>query len=102
MILHSDTPSVLVKEILDRFDGTDILDLRIHSLFTGNYTDPAYRAGNWGFLPLAGLATGDLLVLGYRQGKPLAQWDLMGLSQNGDGASTFGSSLGSFVSTYLA
>ncbi len=77
-------PDAILSKLLEKFDGQDVLpDVRIYSEYTGNFLDPAMNFGAFGFLPVAGTSTGDVLGMTPIIGKPLGQWPVIKFGHSG-------------------
>ncbi|HMZ35998.1 MAG TPA: hypothetical protein PLD60_05095, partial [Leptospiraceae bacterium] len=70
-----DTSSVgsFLNQLLDEdTPGAEILnDLRVDGFYTGNFGDPAFNWGGFGFLPISGFGDGDIAALRPIFGRPV-------------------------------
>lgn len=101
-----DTSSVgsFLNQLLDEdTPGAEILnDLRVDGFYTGNFGDPAFNWGGFGFLPISGFGDGDIAALRPIFGRPVDQWPVMRVSHVGDPGKTFASSIKTFVAAHIA
>lgn len=94
-------PFALTNSLLDQFEYDDCMDLRIDPIYTGNVVD-ANIFGCWGYLPVAGRSTGDLIALYPLIGRPISEWPVVELPHNGEGGTSCAANIHSFASVFAA
>ncbi len=72
MHLDLSSPLALAASLLEQAPSDDCMDLRFDPVYTGNIVDTNWFGG-WGYLPIAGRSTGDLIAMYAVPGLPLAK-----------------------------
>ncbi len=102
-MINTSSVSKFLEELLDdNTPGAELLDdLRIMGIYSGNFGDPAFNWGGFGFLPISGFSTGDIAALRPIPGRPIKEWPVMQVPHSGDPGETIASSLATFVAVHL-
>jgi hypothetical protein len=98
-----DTSSV--ASFLKTFCGPKSPDLEFGGFrlaYAGDFENPAFNWGGWGFLPVGGFTNGDITALGAAPGTPLAGWPVFRHAHEGDPGECFASSLSTWVAAHIA
>jgi hypothetical protein len=101
MRLDLSSPFALAASLLEQVESDDCMDLRFDPVYTGNVVDTNWFGG-WGYLPIAGRSTGDLIAMYAVPGIPLSRWRVVELPHNGEGGNSYATSIHSFPSIFVA